>query len=141
MATELTVILSLPGSTPICEVTPQAGDSAYPEAHMRINSTLTNPIARATAIAVLLAPLALTGCGSSQPGRLSGGAAGGAATGAVFGIIGGPIGVVVGAGIGAGVGALTSTSTTPKQVNLGNPPWQKGDPKTAENPPAQNPPS
>jgi len=31
--------------------------------------------------------------------------------------------VVLGAGIGAGVGALTSTSTTPKQVDLGNPPW------------------
>ena len=74
-------------------------------------------------LAALALPLALAGCGRSQPGRLQGGTAGGAATGAAFGLIGGPIGVVVGAGIGAGVGALTSTSTTPKQVNLGNPPW------------------
>lgn len=77
-------------------------------------------------LAVLALPLALAGCGRSQPGRLTGGTAGGAATGAAFGLIGGPVGVVVGAGIGAGVGALTSTSTTPKQVNLGNPPWQGG---------------
>ncbi len=75
-------------------------------------------------LALLALPLGLAGCGNSQPGRLQGGAAGGAATGAVFGLLGGPIGVVLGAGIGAGVGALTSTSTTPKQVDLGNPPWQ-----------------
>ncbi len=92
------------------------------------------------AIATILTPLALGGCGKSQPGRLSGGAAGGAATGAVIGIIGGPIGVVVGAGIGAGIGSLTATTTTPKQVNLGNPPWQKGDPKTAALPPTAAPP-
>ncbi len=85
----------------------------------------------------LAATLALAGCGDSQPGRLQGGAAGGAATGAAFGLIGGPIGVALGAGIGAGVGALTSTSTTPKQVNLGNPPWQKtSDQKDQLTPPA-----
>jgi hypothetical protein len=72
----------------------------------------------------LIAALALTGCGGGT-GRLSGGTAGGAATGAVIGIVGGPIGVVVGAGIGAGVGAMTSANTTPKQVDLGNPPWDK----------------
>ena len=66
----------------------------------------------------------LSGCGSGT-GRLSGGTAGGAATGAVIGIVGGPIGVVVGAGIGAGVGAMGSANTTPKQVNLGNAPWDK----------------
>jgi hypothetical protein len=69
---------------------------------------------------------ALAGCGASQPGRLSGGTAGGAATGATFGLIGGPIGVVLGAGIGGAVGALTSTNTSPKQVNLGNPIWDRG---------------
>ena len=69
--------------------------------------------------------LVLTGCGSGT-GRLSGGAAGGAATGALIGLIGGPIGVVVGAGIGAGAGAMTSSNTTPKQVNLGPPPWGSG---------------
>jgi hypothetical protein len=64
------------------------------------------------------------GCGAGT-GRTSGTAAGGAATGAVIGIVGGPIGVVVGAGIGAGVGAMSAANTTPKQVNLGNAPWQK----------------
>jgi hypothetical protein len=78
-------------------------------------------------LAAVALPLALAGCGRSQPGRLSGGAAGGAATGAVIGILGGPVGIVLGAGIGAGVGALTSTSTTPKQVNLGPPVWQRAD--------------
>jgi hypothetical protein len=68
----------------------------------------------------------LAGCGSSQPGRLSGGTAIGAATGAAFGLIGGPVGVVVGAGIGAGVGALTSTNTSAKQVDLGKPVWDRG---------------
>jgi hypothetical protein len=69
--------------------------------------------------------LLLTGCGSGT-GRLSGGAAGGAATGALIGLVGGPIGVVVGAGIGAGAGAMTSSNTTPKQVDLGPPPWSQG---------------
>jgi hypothetical protein len=68
----------------------------------------------------------LAGCGSSQPGRLSGGTATGAATGATFGLIGGPIGVVVGAAIGGAAGALTSTNTTPKQVDLGKPVWERG---------------
>jgi len=76
-------------------------------------------------VGVLALPLVLAGCGSSQPGRLSGGTAGGAATGAAIGLIGGPIGVVMGAGIGAGVAALTATSTTPSQVNLGDPLWQR----------------
>jgi hypothetical protein len=67
--------------------------------------------------------LGLAGCGSNEPDRLSGGTAGGAATGAAIGLIGGPIGVVLGAGIGAGVGAMTSTNTTPQQVNLGKPLW------------------
>jgi hypothetical protein len=79
------------------------------------------------AVTASLLAMALAGCGHSQPGRLQGGAAGGAATGAVVGLLGGPIGVVLGAGIGAGVGALTSTNTTPNQVDLGKPVWQHGD--------------
>jgi hypothetical protein len=67
----------------------------------------------------------LTACGNSQPGRLSGGTATGAATGATFGLIGGPIGVVVGAAVGGAAGALTSTNTTPKQVDLGKPVWER----------------
>jgi hypothetical protein len=69
--------------------------------------------------------LGLAACGSDEPGRLSGGTAGGAATGAAIGLIGGPIGVVLGAGIGAGVGAMTSTNTTPQQVDLGKPVWDR----------------
>ena len=68
--------------------------------------------------------LVLSGCGTGTA-RLSGTTAGGAATGAVIGIIGGPVGVVLGAGIGAGVGALSSSNTTPKQVNMGHVPWDK----------------
>jgi hypothetical protein len=86
------------------------------------------PIAvRRVVATVLLSVIALSlaGCGNSQPGRLQGGAAGGAATGAVIGILGGPVGIVLGAGIGAGVGALTSTNTTPRQVDLGRPVWQR----------------
>ncbi len=75
---------------------------------------------------VIAAAMLLAGCGSSQPGRLQGGTAGGAATGATIGLIGGPIGVALGAAIGAGAGALTSTSTSPQQVDLGKPVWQKG---------------
>ncbi len=68
---------------------------------------------------------AVSACGNSQPGRLSGGTATGAATGATFGLIGGPIGVVVGAAVGGAAGALTSTNTTPKQVDLGKPVWER----------------
>jgi hypothetical protein len=74
---------------------------------------------------LLVIPLILAGCGSSQPGRTSGGMAAGAGTGALIGLIGGPIGVVVGAAVGAGAGALTATNTAPKAVNLGDPLWQR----------------
>ena len=73
-----------------------------------------------------LACLGLAGCGTSAPPRVGGAAAGGAATGATFGLIGGPVGVLVGGAIGGGIGALTAANTTPKQVNLGNPPWTQG---------------
>ncbi|MDR3521436.1 MAG: hypothetical protein P4L54_07465 [Acidocella sp.] len=68
----------------------------------------------------------LTACGDGQPGRLQGGTAGGAVAGATFGLIGGPVGVVVGAAIGGAAGAITSTTTSPKQVDLGKPIWQRG---------------
>jgi len=64
-------------------------------------------------------------CGSSEPGRVQGGAATGAATGATVGLVGGPVGVAAGAVIGGGAGAITAVSTTPKQVNLGEPVWNK----------------
>lgn len=67
----------------------------------------------------------LAACGSSDPGRVQGGAAAGAATGATVGLIGGPPGVLVGAVIGGGAGAITGASTTPRQVNLGKPLWER----------------
>ena len=66
----------------------------------------------------------LSACGYSEPGRVQGGAAAGAATGAGVGVVGGPVGVVVGGAIGGGVGAVSAATTSPKQVNLGPPPWQ-----------------
>ena len=78
----------------------------------------------------------LAGCGADAGNRMSGGAAGGAATGATFGLIGGPIGVLVGGAVGGGIGALTAANTTPKQVNLGNPPWAQGGAAPATSGPA-----
>lgn len=70
--------------------------------------------------------LALAGCGNDASNRVGGATAGGAATGATIGLIGGPIGVIVGGAIGGGIAALTAQGTTPKQVDLGNPPWDRG---------------
>ena len=67
----------------------------------------------------------LAACGASEPGRVQGGAATGAATGATVGLVGGPIGVAAGAVIGGGAGAIAGASTTPKQVDLGKPLWDK----------------
>ena len=76
--------------------------------------------------AILLATLTLlAGCGDSSFDRVSTGAGTGAGTGAVSGLIGGPIGVGLGAAIGAGVGAVTGAETTPKQLDLGKPVWDK----------------
>jgi hypothetical protein len=40
-------------------------------------------------------------------------------------LIGGPVGVAAGAFIGGGAGALSAATTTPKQVDLGDPVWKK----------------
>jgi hypothetical protein len=90
---------------------------------------------------MLWSVLALAGCGSSEPGRTSGGIATGAGTGAVIGLIGGPIGVVVGAAVGAGAGALAATNTAPSAVNLGDPLWVRspGAGSTAPPQPLQTP--
>ncbi len=69
--------------------------------------------------------LALAGCGTNNFDRVSGGGATGAATGATIGLIGGPVGVGVGALIGAGVGAFAGGATTPQQINLGRPVWDR----------------
>lgn len=66
--------------------------------------------------ALLLPAILLSACGTSPGDRgLSG-----AGIGAAVGILGGPPGMVVGAAIGAGAGMATS----PKQVDLGRPPWR-----------------
>jgi hypothetical protein len=67
----------------------------------------------------------LAACGAREPGRVQGGAATGAATGATVGLVGGPVGVAAGAVIGGGAGAITGASTSPRQVNLGKPVWDK----------------
>lgn len=77
-----------------------------------------------SAAAAMFAALLLAGCGTSEPGRVQGGAAAGAATGATVGLVGGPVGVAAGAIIGGGAGALAGASTTPSQVNLGKPIWK-----------------
>jgi uncharacterized membrane protein len=84
------------------------------------------------AVLALLAAASLAGCGTDQFDRTTTGAGTGAATGAVIGLIGGPIGVAAGAAIGAGAGAVTGAVTSPKDVNLGKPVWQDGQPAPAQ---------
>jgi hypothetical protein len=74
---------------------------------------------------LFLAGAVLSGCGTTEPDRASGGAATGAGTGAVIGLLGGPVGVVAGALIGAGVGAGTGAAVGPNHFNLGPPPWSE----------------
>lgn len=74
----------------------------------------------------LIGALGLLGaCGRTEPGRVEGGAAAGAATGATVGLVGGPIGIAGGAIIGGGVGAIAGAATPTKDVNLGEPVWNK----------------
>jgi phage tail tape-measure protein len=74
-------------------------------------------------LAALGALSLLTACGTEPRERTTGGAAAGAATGAAVGALGGPPGMAVGALVGAGAGAATGAATSPKDVNLGKPPW------------------
>lgn len=78
-----------------------------------------------SALALASSLVLVAACGASEPGRVQGGAAAGAASGATVGLIGGPVGVAVGAVIGGGAGALTGASTTPREVNLGEPIWKR----------------
>ena len=79
----------------------------------------------AAALAVLVAATA-AGCGDSEFDRVTTGASAGAGTGAAVGLLGGPIGWGLGAALGAGVGAVAGHMTTPEQVDLGKPLWQRG---------------
>lgn len=65
----------------------------------------------------------LVACGERPQERATGGAAAGAATGAAVGALAGPPGMAVGALVGGGAGATTGAVTSPKDVNLGKPPW------------------
>ena len=80
---------------------------------------------------VLLATASLSllaACGTSEPDRAEGGAATGAATGAAIGAIFGGVGAIPGALIGGAVGAGTGAATTPQQVDLGKPVWDRNPP-------------
>lgn len=90
-----------------------------------MNNTHIFSISTVSKAAAIASVVLLAACGTSEPGRVQGGAAAGAATGATVGLVGGPVGVAVGAVIGGGAGALTGASTTPKQVDLGEPVWKK----------------
>ena len=72
-------------------------------------------------MAVILVGLAA--CGQSTGDRALSGAGIGAAAGAVGGaLVGAPLaGAAIGAGVGAGAGALTS----PSQIDLGKPVWER----------------
>jgi hypothetical protein len=83
--------------------------------------------------AMLIGALALlTACGTTTKDRVTGGAAAGAASGAGAGAFAGPPGVIVGAALGGGAGAVTGATTTPKQLNLGKPPWTNSETHTAQ---------
>ena len=70
-----------------------------------------------TVFTLLGATAVLSACGSSEPGRVQGGAA----TGAAVGVVGGPVGMVV----GGGAGAIAGSVTTPDQIDLGKPVWER----------------
>jgi hypothetical protein len=84
-----------------------------------LTMNITNKIMLIGAVCLLAA------CGARQPGRVSGGAVTGAATGSTIGLIAGPPGVLVGGVVGGGVGAVTAATTSPRQVNLGSPLWNR----------------
>lgn len=72
---------------------------------------------------VLLAILALAGCGQSQGDRaLSGGAIGAGTGAAVSAITGGSLGT--GALIGGAIGAVGGAATNDRNINLGKPIWR-----------------
>jgi hypothetical protein len=66
----------------------------------------------------LMTAAMLSACGTTTTDR----AASGAGIGAGIGLLGGPPGVVVGALVGGAAGAVTS----PSQVDLGRPIWERG---------------
>jgi hypothetical protein len=90
---------------------------------IKLNHFRSQPMnTRVIAPAVLLAALALAGCGTSQQDRALSGGAIGAGAGAVAGaVVGAP---VAGAALGGAGGAATGAFTEPNQVDLGRPAWR-----------------
>lgn len=80
---------------------------------------------RVLTLVTFAAVVLLSGCGSQEPDRATGGAATGAGTGATIGLLGGPIGVGVGALIGGAVGATTGAAVSPRDLTLPPPPWSE----------------
>jgi hypothetical protein len=68
--------------------------------------------------ASLLTAIALSACGTTTGDR----AVSGAGIGAGIGLLGGPPGVLIGAAVGGAAGAATDS----RDVNLGEPVWEKG---------------
>ncbi len=85
-------------------------------------------------IAPLLLLAGLAACGTRPGERAGGGAAIGAGTGAAVGALAGGVGAIPGAIVGGAVGAGAGGLTTPNQVNLGKPLWERntGQAQTAE---------
>jgi hypothetical protein len=75
--------------------------------------------------AIIAISTGLAACGETTGDRALSGAAIGAGTGAAVGAVGGPVGVGTGAAIGAGAGAITGAATSPSQVDLGRPAWER----------------
>ncbi len=73
--------------------------------------------------ALLLAAVALSGCGTTTGDRGLSGAAIGAGAGAVgAALLGGP--VIAATLVGAAAGAVAGAATTPSTINLGKPAWE-----------------
>lgn len=77
-----------------------------------------------SAIAIVVASLSLSACGTTQGDRTASGAGLGAGAGAALGAITGGS-VLGGALIGAAAGGLTGAVTSPDQINLGQPAWRQ----------------
>jgi hypothetical protein len=76
--------------------------------------------------------LSLSGCGTTKPERVTGGAALGATTGAVIGAFGGPFTAAGSALIGAAAGGGLGLITPPQEIDLGRPPFHRAINKALE---------
>lgn len=75
--------------------------------------------------AIIAFTIGLAACGTTPTNRVEGGAVTGAGTGAAIGALAGGVGAIPGAVIGGAVGAGTGAFTSPNQVDLGPPVWDR----------------